>query len=314
MKVNILSIFCLTLLGCVTWNPAIHNAHSEEFKNRYLEFIDADETQVATWYHYVKTRTKDNTYILRTFFPETKQITSEVNFKDKSTLIANGKARYWHENGNLKSEGNYSNSQLVGIWKYYHRKSGKISSKGTFKLDKKQGIWEVYDIDGRLEEVLNYENGQREGKFIQYDSINNIINEGIYKSDTIFQQTKVDKTNPKLKFGVDEQLPYLSQCKSIENIDLRNECSKKAIFEYLNKSLKYPKNARNYGIEGTTITQFVVDKDGSIKDIDVVIGLCQEFKDLNMKIMANMPQWEPGIQHGEKVKVLFSFPIIYKLD
>lgn len=314
MKETVFLFICLILIGCAAPNPSLYNANSASFKNKYKEFINSDETVITSWYNYVKTKSNDNSYILRTFFPETKQITSEIKFKDKSVRIANGKAKYWHENGNLKSEGTYSNSHSVGLWKFYHRKTGNISSKGKFDSNKKQGVWEIYDTNGRLQEILNYNNGIREGKFTQYDSLKIVINEGIYKADTIFQQTKIDTTDSTLDFGITEQMPYLSKCKEIKNRELRNKCSYKALLEYIYRNLKYPKNARKMGLEGMTVTQFAIDKDGSIKDIDVVIGLCQEFKDLNLKILSNMPKWEPGIQHGEKVKVLYTLPIKYKLE
>lgn len=314
MKEIICLIVCITIFGCATPNPSLFNANSEKFKNRYKEYLNSDEVEIASWYNYVKTKSNDNSYIVRTFFPETKQITSEVKFKDKSTRIASGPAKYWYENSNLKSEGTYINSQAVGLWKFYHRKSGKISSQGNFDSNKKQGKWEIYDSEGRLQEVLNYRNDIREGNFTQYDSLKVVINEGIYNADTIVQQTKLDTTNYALGIEMDEQMPFLSQCMEIENRELRNKCSNKALLEYIYKSLKYPKNARNLGLEGTTVTQFVIDKDGSVKDIDVVIGLCQEFKDLNINILSNMPKWEPGIQRGEKVKVLFTLPIKYKIE
>jgi len=314
MKKIISLIICITIIGCVTPNPLLFNASSEKFKNRYKEFINSGETEIASWYNYVKTKSNDNSYILRTFFPETKQITSEVKFKDKSTRIANGPAKYWHENGNLKSEGTYVNSLSTDLWKFYHRKSGHISSKGNFDSNKKQGLWEIYDSKGRLQEILNYNNDIREGKFTQYDSLKIVTNEGVYKSDTIFKQTKIDTTNYTLEIGKDEQMPFLSQCKEIKNKELRNKCSQKAMLEYIYSSLKYPKKSRNLGLEGMTVTQFVIDVDGSVSDIDVVIGLCQEFKDLNIEILSNMPKWEPGIQRGEKVKVLYTLPIKYKLE
>lgn len=136
----------------------------------------------------------------------------------------------------------------------------------------------------------------------------------MYKSDTIYQQTKIDTSMKQIKLGTHEQMPYLSQCKDYENLDLRNKCSTQALLEYIYKNLKYPKNAKRFGLEGNTVTQFVIDKDGSVKDIDVVIGICQEFKDLNMEIISKMPKWEPGIQRGEKVKVLFTIPIKYTLN
>lgn len=310
----ILLIIVTIAIGCATSEHATFSAHSNQFENKYLNFISPDETIVASWYHYVKTRTNEGYYVVRTFIPESKQITSEIRYRDEHARSASGRAKYWHENGNLKSEGNYKNSFADGIWTFYHRESGKVSSKGGFQMGKKNGAWEVWDKQERLKESLNYKNDLKEGEFIEYDSVGAIINEGIYRADTVYQQTLVDTTDHTLNTGTEEQMPHLSRCKSLEDKQARATCSDKALLNYIYKSLKYPVNARKYGIEGTTVTEFTIDRDGSIKDIDIVIGLCEEFKDMNMEILSNMPKWEPGIQRGEKVKVRFTLPIKYRLE
>ncbi|MCB9329415.1 MAG: TonB family protein [Lewinellaceae bacterium] len=309
MKYYFIVLSTLFLYCCGTTKPPLFSANSEKFKNKYIEFIGNDEIPIASWYHYVKTKTTDNTYIVRTFFPETKQITSEVIYKDKSTKIAEGIAKYWHENGNLSKEGVYSNSKAIGLWKVYDRDSGTLSAKGIYENGLRNGIWEFYDSKGRLKKTINYIADKKDGGFQEYDSLQVIVNEGIYKSDTIFQQSKVDTLNQDVY-----EMPYLSEFKNIEDAKLRHKSTQNALLQYISENLKYPKNAKNYGIEGTTINQFTIDKDGSISDIEVIIGICQDFKDMNLKILSNMPKWEAGTQNGKKVKVSYTIPIKYKLE
>jgi len=313
MKSYIIIILSLLFTSCAVNNPSLFNAHSNQFENKYEEFINDKEKIVSAWYNYVTTQNEAGDYILRTFFPETKQITSEVRYKNKQLTIANGSSKYWHENGNLKYEGDYKNNKAEGEWKYYHRKSGHLSSTGNTKSNLKEGIWKIYNENGILSSEVTYLNDIREGKFIEFDSIQNIINKGIYNSDTIYQQTKIDTIQKKYIYGVTEQMPHLSQCASIEDNSTRDKCSSKALIEYIYQSLKYPKNARNYGMEGMTVTQFVIDVDGQVKEIDVVIGLCQEFKDECERVISNMPKWNPGVQQGKKVKVLYTMPIKFQL-
>jgi len=63
-----------------------------------------------------------------------------------------------------------------------------------------------------------------------------------------------------------------------------------------------------------TVTQFVIAKDGSVTDVDVVIGICEEFKQECLRVLNNMPEWEPGIQFGKQVKVLYTLLIRFKLE
>lgn len=242
------------------------------------------------------------------------EITSKVIFKDITTQIPNGPAKYWHENGNLKSEGNFNNGDSIGVWKFYYRKSGKLALKGNYESDKKHGKWEKFDSEGRPEEIVNYDYNKREGEFIQYDSLETIVNEGVYKSDKISQQTAIDTINYSSEKGMLEYMPYLSQCKGIENNELRTLCSNKALLDYIYANLQYPRSAKYLRIEGMTINEFIIEKDGSVKEIEVVVGICQDFKNSNLAILKRMPKWEPGMKRGRNVRVTYTLPINYRLN
>ncbi|PSL47218.1 protein TonB [Chitinophaga niastensis] len=87
-----------------------------------------------------------------------------------------------------------------------------------------------------------------------------------------------------------------------------------ALMKYLGKSIRYPAVAQENGIEGTIYIQFVVDRDGNIKDVKTVGaakggGLEEEAA----RVVRNMPKWKPGRQNNQSVAVFFSLPIRFKL-
>ncbi len=85
--------------------------------------------------------------------------------------------------------------------------------------------------------------------------------------------------------------------------------------KYLSKNLKYPKSAKDAGNEGKVIVEFIVNEDGSIGATKVVKAL--EDESLNeeaLRVVSEMPVWEPGMQNGENVKVAFTLPIQFKLN
>lgn len=309
MRLVLLFTLAILITGCAVTNP-LYNSSSDKFKDKYIEYIGSDEVPITTWYHYVTTK-KDGKYILRTFYPETKQITSEISYLDKKMKKEDGPSKRWYENGNVRSEGKYVSGDKEGLWKYYHRSTGLLSSQGKYKSDKLQGAWKFFDNKGRLSKKINYVNDLKEGAFTSYDSLNVVVNEGIYRADTIFKQTKIEEDS-ELKHV--RQMPYLTECKSIKDDKLRNECSRNALMRYVYRNLRYPENARRYQIQGKTITRFVVDKNGFIKDVEVLTGLCDDIKRENLRLVINMPSWEPGIQDGEKVGVRYTLPIKYKLE
>lgn len=84
---------------------------------------------------------------------------------------------------------------------------------------------------------------------------------------------------------------------------------------YLSANVHYPDSARARGEEGRCIVQFVVAKEGTVKDVRVVRS--SNFLELDgeaVRAVATMPAWIPGEQDGKKVAVYFTLPITFKLE
>ena len=88
-----------------------------------------------------------------------------------------------------------------------------------------------------------------------------------------------------------------------------------ALFKYLGDNVKYPVIAQENGIQGRVICQFVVNKDGSIVDIEVVRSGGDPSLDKEaVRVVKSMPKWKPGKQRGKPVRVKFTVPINFKLQ
>ncbi len=82
---------------------------------------------------------------------------------------------------------------------------------------------------------------------------------------------------------------------------------------YLSKAVVYPELAKYKGIEGTVYTSFVVEKDGSISNVNVVRGIGGGCDEVAINAIKNMPKWKPGIQRGRVVRAQFRMPIKFIL-
>lgn len=114
-------------------------------------------------------------------------------------------------------------------------------------------------------------------------------------------------------------MPRFPGCEDMKGSDAeKEECAKKKLLEFIYGNLKYPAIARENGVEGNVVIQFVVDKDGSVKDINIVrdIGAgCGTAAQTAVESMNNMgKKWTPGKQLGRPVKVLYTLPIKFKLE
>ncbi len=90
------------------------------------------------------------------------------------------------------------------------------------------------------------------------------------------------------------------------------------MLEFIYKNIKYPAIARENGVEGTCVIQFVVEKDGKITDAKVVrdIGAGCGGESLRIVELMNTKglKWTPGKQRGRNVRVQFNLPVKYRLE
>ena len=77
--------------------------------------------------------------------------------------------------------------------------------------------------------------------------------------------------------------------------------------------LEYPEVARDNNIQGRVIISFLVDTDGSIKDIKVLRGVDPSLDNEAVRVIAGSPKWTPGKQRNKPAKVRFTFPIVFQL-
>ena len=82
-----------------------------------------------------------------------------------------------------------------------------------------------------------------------------------------------------------------------------------ALMQYLSHNIRYPEEK---DIQGRVIVRFVVGKDGSISNAQVVKSVHPSFDAEALRIINNMPKWIPGTQNGKPVNVKYVVPINFK--
>ena len=87
----------------------------------------------------------------------------------------------------------------------------------------------------------------------------------------------------------------------------------KALMNYLQENIKYPKDAQDAKKEGRVIANFIVEKDGSISNVKIVRSIFPSLDAEAERIITGMPKWIPGMQNGETVRVKYTIPISFSL-
>jgi len=116
-------------------------------------------------------------------------------------------------------------------------------------------------------------------------------------------------------FKVVEQMPRFPGCEDSGGTKEEiAKCAEDKMLQFIYKNLKYPAIARENGVDGMVVLQFVVDKSGNVTDAKVVRDIGAGCGDAAMKVVKQMPQWVPGKQRGRAVKVLYTLPVRFKLE
>ena len=88
-----------------------------------------------------------------------------------------------------------------------------------------------------------------------------------------------------------------------------------AMFKYISDNIVYPKSAQKSGIAGTVYIFFIIDKKGNVTSTEVRRGVKggEELNAEALRVIKEMPQWEPGYQNGKPVSVQLTVPIKFTL-
>ena len=151
---------------------------------------------------------------------------------------------------------------------------------GEFSMDVRQGSTVVAAYVGYASESIVANNPQRKYVF------------------TLQKDGSGDSGKP---FDVVEQMPQFPGGPA-------------ALMQFLAQNIRYPEAAHKAGIQGRVIANFVVEKDGSITEGRIVKSVSPELDAEALRVINSMPNWIPGMQNGEAVRVKYTIPVTFQLQ
>jgi TonB family protein len=223
--------------------------------------------------------------------------------------ILEGPCKITDENGNLLEEGSFVDGYASGYWKSYYWSNHMLlselwystptsldSNSRTFYSKRLRATWnqfpdsaKFYGYDGRLESS-EWRNKDYSYKVVHYDQ------------DTgkdIVGVVEADQDDPPLTYA--EQMPEFPG-------------GEEALKQYLQRTLQYPQLASEMGIQGTVYVRFTVDRDGAVKNAELMKSVHPILDKEAMRVVTMMPNWSPGKINGKNVPVVFNLPIRFSLQ
>jgi protein TonB len=124
--------------------------------------------------------------------------------------------------------------------------------------------------------------------------------DGGEESKPVKIQVSVEKTGEEI-FNVVEQMPEYPGGMG-------------ELMKFIQRNIRYPKEAQEQGKQGRVIVQFVVEKDGSITEAKVARSADPQLDAEALRIVSEMPKWTPGKQRGKEVRTRFTLPVSFRLS
>ena len=122
-----------------------------------------------------KTKLKEGLH--ETFFTETGGKCEESNYK---AGVLRGEQIFYYENGQVRERRNFDeNGSFTGVFKSFHE-NGHLKSEGQYENGAMDGKWKFFFKSGNIKEIIFYKNNVENGPFIEYHENGKIAAEGTY--------------------------------------------------------------------------------------------------------------------------------------
>lgn len=114
-------------------------------------------------------------------------------------------------------------------------------------------------------------------------------------------------------FQIVEDMPRFRGCESEKTEEGANQCFQEKLYAFLSQNMKYPQQAKELGIQGKVFVSFVVEKDGSVAQVQILRGIGGGCDEEAERVIKKLPQFTPGKQRGRPVRVQYRLPIAFTL-
>ena len=285
-------------------------------------------------------QTRDSAFYVRVLSPfdssrvsvKEYYLNGKLNFSGTSLsvdkLTLDGPVLTFFPDGKKKAELNYKNGSLKGL-SYYYYHNGALQEIRDYG-DTAAGKWangpggsyllSIYrDSTGKV--MVEHGNGYLKELIFSYSQVileGNVINgkqEGEWKlSDSEGQFKTVEKFKDGLLIEGICRLKGGRTC-NFNDYEMAPEFpgGQVALRKYINTHLGYPDALKRAGIEGVVLANFVVGRTGQAEDAKILRSAQKDLDDEVIRLIKEMPLWQPGIQNGIPVRILYTIPIAFRL-
>jgi protein TonB len=131
---------------------------------------------------------------------------------------------------------------------------------------------------------------------------------------TLDQETVAEFTPETAPVDVQQEEEETDQIFLVVESEAEFKGGRTALVKFVSENLKYPNQARRMGIEGKVFLSAVIEKDGSVTNVQVLKGIGAGCDEEAMRVVSKLPNWIPAKQRGRPVRSRITVPIVFAFD
>ncbi|MFI3320504.1 MAG: energy transducer TonB [Rikenellaceae bacterium] len=123
------------------------------------------------------------------------------------------------------------------------------------------------------------------------------------------EETEIIQTVEEKEEVIEDDQPFLfaETMPSFQGGDLST------FHKWVQSNVKYPQIAAENGVSGRVILTFVIEKDGSLTNIQVLQTPDRSLSEEAIRVLKSSPKWTAGKQRNQSVRVKFTLPVVFSI-
>jgi protein TonB len=215
---------------------------------------------------------------------------SDLDALNLAIQFFKGEVFKYHENGVLKE-------------KTENYKEGKTEYSKSYE----------YDDNGNMtESSFSQERGKTSLSVLSIYKENGTLDKRKYSNNDDYSWYSFESAKDSLE--ISEDIEISDETYTIVESMPEYPGGQAEMFKFISENTIFPTIAKENGISGTSFLTFVIEKDGSLSGLRVLLSDYTLFGLEGMRVLRLMPDWNPGIQRDKAVKVQFNLPYRFILQ
>ena len=211
-----------------------------------------------------------------------------------------GTFTWFYEDGSKQQSCEYKDNLLHGKYIEWFE-NGQIQIRQNFNKGLPDGPYRKWSKSGILLFDAQYDNGMQHGNFITCYDNGQMIRKDLYDQGRLIEGQCFSPQGDSIKY-----FPYL--------VKPQFKGGRVALLKYLQKELKYPKQALKEQKEDVVRVLFSVGINGEVKNPRIIQGSAEEsFNEEALRIVSSFPDWIPGKIDNKVSQLDVTVPVEFRI-